>query len=405
MLKKAQAKINQLSEAVREKLPEHQIYLRANGKVRFFTLSTGTQVSALAIIAGGLLWSAVASWSFFGEADRLAAKDMVIAEMNDRFDALTQDLGILEKRILLQATALEHRQSQIHSVLAEWLGETDIDLSLPDITKETQGIVPLIDGDTSAWMTVPEGALPDVYEDRYASIEARQDGLVTYLRDMARVEVEQAETVLANMGLSTGDLLGSQTDDSTNFSGLGGTGGPLLDLEGNASSDLNADSLENLMSDWDYLRLIRSALQSIPALAPAKEYFVSSKFGRRRDPITKAWAFHSGIDLGVWYGSKIMAPTDGVITYAGYKSGYGKMVEIDHGNGFKTRFGHLRRVTVKKGKHVKMGDKVAESGNTGRSTGPHLHYEVWFKGKPVDPNPYLEASEHVLEIQRRAGNG
>jgi len=403
VLKKAQAKLNQLTDVVREKLPEHQIYLRANGKVRFFTLSTGTQVSALALITGGLLWSAVASWSFFGEAERLAAKDMVIAEMNDRFEALTQDLGVLEKRILNQATELEQRQSQIHSVLADWLGDADIDLSLPDITQETQGIVPLIKGDTSAWMTVPNGALSDIYEDRYASIEARQDGLVTYLRDMARVEVEQAETVLAKMNLSSSDLMAAA--GNSQIKGLGGTGGPLLNAEGDISSDLNEDSLEDLMSDWDYLRHIRSTLQSIPSLHPAKEYFLSSKFGRRRDPITKAWAFHSGVDLGVWYGSKVMAPTDGTVTYAGYKSGYGKMVEIDHGNGFKTRFGHLRRITVKKGKAVSMGDKIAESGNTGRSTGPHLHYEIWFKGKPVDPTPYLEASKNVLEIQRRAGNG
>lgn len=403
MLKKAQAKLNQLVDVVREKLPEHQIYLRANGKVRFFTLSTGTQVSALALIAGGLLWSAVASWSFFGEADRLAAKDLVIAEMNDRFEALTQDLDVLEKRILNQATALEQRQSQIHNVLSEWLGDTTIDLSLPEITKETQGIVPLIKGDTSAWMTVPNGALSDIYEDRYASIEARQDGLVTYLRDMARVEVEQAETVLAKMNLSSSDLMAAGSNSQTK--GLGGTGGPLLNAEDDLSSDLTEDSLEDLMSDWDYLREVRSALQSIPSLHPAKEYFLSSKFGRRRDPITNAWAFHSGVDLGVWYGSKVMAPTDGVITYAGYKSGYGKMVEIDHGNGFKTRFGHLRRVTVKKGKAVNIGEKIAESGNTGRSTGPHLHYEIWFKGKPVDPTPYLEASKNVLEIQRRAGNG
>jgi murein DD-endopeptidase MepM/ murein hydrolase activator NlpD len=404
VLKKAQAKVQQLAHVVREKLPEHQIYLRANGKVRFFTVSTATQVTALSVVAIGLTWSAVASWSYFGEADRLAAKDRIIAEMNDRFDALTQDLGVMETQVLSQASLLEQRQNQINSVLSELLGN-EVNLEIPDATENTQALVPLMKS-SSALMSMPEGALPDVYLDRYSSIEARQDGLVTYLRDMARVEMEKVEETLTTMNLSTGDLLGSDVVHNSKTTGLGGTGGPLLETESDARSDLNDDSLEDLMADWDYLRRIRSVIQSIPSMRPAKEYFISSKFGRREDPIIKgSWAFHSGLDLGVWYGSKVMAPTDGVISFAGYRSGYGKMVEIDHGNGFKTRFGHLRRITVKRGKAVKMGEKVAESGNTGRSTGPHLHYEVWFKGKPVDPTPYLEASQHVLEIQRRAGNG
>lgn len=403
MLKKAQAKVQQLAHVVREKLPEHQIYLRANGKVRFFTVSTATQVTALGVVAVGLTWSAVASWSYFGEADRLAAKDRIIAEMNDRFEALTQDLGVLETQVLSQASLLEQRQNQIHGVLSELLGN-EVNLEIPDINQNAQGLMPLMKS-SSALMNMPEGALPDVYLDRYSSIEARQDGLVTYLRDMARVEMEKVEETLTTMNLSTGDLLGSDTVNNSKTTGLGGTGGPLLETENDAPSDLDSDSLEDLMADWDYLRQIRSTIQSIPSMRPAKEYFISSKFGRRQDPINGSWAFHSGLDLGVWYGSKVMAPTDGVVSFAGYKSGYGKMVEIDHGNGFKTRFGHLRRITVKRGKAVKMGEKVAESGNTGRSTGPHLHYEVWFKGKPVDPTPYLEASQHVLEIQRRAGNG
>jgi murein DD-endopeptidase MepM/ murein hydrolase activator NlpD len=116
---------------------------------------------------------------------------------------------------------------------------------------------------------------------------------------------------------------------------------------------------------------------------------LSSPFGNREDPFTGHLAFHPGLDFAAPYGSKIFAAAGGVVTYAGPRAGYGNMVEIDHGNGLATRYGHASKVLVKPGMIVAPGDLLALVGSTGRSTGPHLHFEVLRHGEPVNPKRYL----------------
>jgi murein DD-endopeptidase MepM/ murein hydrolase activator NlpD len=129
-------------------------------------------------------------------------------------------------------------------------------------------------------------------------------------------------------------------------------------------------------------------IASTPSVWPVKGW-LTSDFGYRRSPFTLAADFHPGIDIAAAWGTPIMAPADGVITFAGMKGGYGKMVVIDHGFGVVTKFGHTSELLVKEGDKIKRGTKIALVGNTGHSTGPHLHYEVHADGVPVDPMKYL----------------
>ncbi|MGM0471148.1 MAG: M23 family metallopeptidase [Bacillota bacterium] len=117
---------------------------------------------------------------------------------------------------------------------------------------------------------------------------------------------------------------------------------------------------------------------------------ITSHFGWRIHPITGKRIRHEGIDIGVWYGTEIYATGAGEVTYAGWKSGYGKTVVIDHGYNFRTLYAHNRRLDVEVGEKVKRGDLIAYSGNSGRSTGPHLHYEVILKNEPVNPWQYIK---------------
>jgi murein DD-endopeptidase MepM/ murein hydrolase activator NlpD len=126
-------------------------------------------------------------------------------------------------------------------------------------------------------------------------------------------------------------------------------------------------------------------------------YRETSGFGYRVDPFKRTTAFHEGADLGAFYGATITSTAPGKVTYAGTKGGYGRVVEIDHGNGFKTRYGHLNSIAVKAGQAVAIGQKIGTMGSTGRSTGPHLHYEVYYRGKSYDPIKFLRAGKHVYE--------
>jgi murein DD-endopeptidase MepM/ murein hydrolase activator NlpD len=106
---------------------------------------------------------------------------------------------------------------------------------------------------------------------------------------------------------------------------------------------------------------------------------------------------HSGLDFGAYHLAPITAAAPGQVTFVGWKGGYGRVVEIDHGHGFKTRYAHLQRATVQQGDTVAFGERVGQMGSTGRSTGDHLHYEVWFRGKVYDPTDFLKAGNYVQQ--------
>ncbi|MDH5544928.1 MAG: M23 family metallopeptidase [Gammaproteobacteria bacterium] len=129
-----------------------------------------------------------------------------------------------------------------------------------------------------------------------------------------------------------------------------------------------------------------------PAGRPVKRGWVSSYYGYRTDPFNGRIAHHDGIDIAGKHGSDIISVAAGVVTWSGKRYGYGNLVEINHGNGYVTRYGHCEKVLVKVGQMVKKGEEVAEMGSSGRSTGPHVHFEVIKNGRVVDPIRYVRAS-------------
>ncbi len=132
----------------------------------------------------------------------------------------------------------------------------------------------------------------------------------------------------------------------------------------------------------------KDLLSATPSVRPTGGW-LSSGFGYRTDPFTKRKRLHKGLDFAANIGTPIFAPADGVISFAGREGGYGKIVSIDHGYGLVTRFAHTSRLLVKTGQKISRWDKIAEVGNTGRSSGPHLHYEVRLNGVPVNPEKYI----------------
>ena len=137
-----------------------------------------------------------------------------------------------------------------------------------------------------------------------------------------------------------------------------------------------------------YFQDQKSLLVSTPSIWPARGW-VTSDFGQRLDPYTADRVMHEGIDIAAPHGKEVMAPSDGTVVFAGLEGGYGNVVVIDHGYGIKTRYGHLAKILVKAGEVVKRGHVVGAVGNTGRSTGPHLHYEVRVNGVPQNPRKFI----------------
>jgi len=145
---------------------------------------------------------------------------------------------------------------------------------------------------------------------------------------------------------------------------------------------------ESLNQLVEFLQEQRSLLVSTPSIWPVKGW-VTSGFQRRTDPFTGRWEKHKGLDVATNEGTPIIAPSDGVVTYVGRKLGFGKILSIDHGYGYTTRYGHNSRIVVKQGQRVSRGQVISFVGNTGKSTGPHLHYEIHKNGIPINPADYI----------------
>ncbi len=146
------------------------------------------------------------------------------------------------------------------------------------------------------------------------------------------------------------------------------------------------DVLENLLRD----RKIDNAL--LPSGMPVAQGYIASGFGDRSDPFDGHAAIHMGVDFSAPEGTPVSAVADGVVTYAGERSGYGNVVEIDHGNGYMTRYAHNSAFIVEVGTRVHAGQVIAKVGSTGRSTGPHCHFEVWLNGRAVNPMAYVKST-------------
>jgi len=145
---------------------------------------------------------------------------------------------------------------------------------------------------------------------------------------------------------------------------------------------------QSVIDLWESLSERQSLINATPNIKPARGW-LTSRFGYRVSPFSGKAAMHAGLDIAAAPGSPVYAPADGVVSYAGYDQGYGKLVSIDHGYGVNTRFGHLSQIYVQVGQKVSKWDVVAAVENTGRSTGPHLHYEVRINGTPVDPINFI----------------
>jgi murein DD-endopeptidase MepM/ murein hydrolase activator NlpD len=152
-----------------------------------------------------------------------------------------------------------------------------------------------------------------------------------------------------------------------------------------AEATRQEQSLQELQA---YFQDQKSLLASVPSVWPARGW-VTSDFGSRLDPYTSERVMHAGLDIAGPHGKEVVAPSDGTVVFAGLEGGYGNVLVIDHGYGIKTRFGHLSAIKVKAGERVKRGDIIAAMGNTGRSTGPHLHYEVRVNGIAQNPRKFI----------------
>ncbi len=220
-------------------------------------------------------------------------------------------------------------------------------------------------------------------------IIARHDEIFEQIEDAVTVSVEPLDSMFRSVGMNPDTLL------RTVRSGYSGQGGPLTPIAYSSSGDADLSRDEErarkILFSLDKINTYRIAADKVPLAMPVKSAFrYTSPFGRR-------WGrAHNGIDMAGPTGTPIYATADGVVVHAGWQRGYGNVVKIKHELGTETIYGHMSKIRVTKGQRVSRADRIGDMGNTGRSTGSHLHYEVRVNGQPVNPMKFIKAAQNVF---------
>lgn len=213
-------------------------------------------------------------------------------------------------------------------------------------------------------------------------IEQEQMSRIRQLTDGASETADNIASIIKHVGVNLPNA--APADDETESA----VGGPYVPP---ASEDAFDQSLVDLDAALTHLEAVRGEAESLPFRNPAPGRDITSPFGNRKDPFLGRLALHTGVDFRFAPGDKVAATAPGKVVSAGWSGGYGNMVEVDHGNGVSTRYGHMAEILVKVGDTVKAGGVVGLAGSTGRSTGTHLHYEVREDGHPIDPLYFVRA--------------
>jgi murein DD-endopeptidase MepM/ murein hydrolase activator NlpD len=409
------------------RFPERSFVVRSGSDTRYFVLKTWHQLFGVISFATLLLWTGVASVGFsWNHSARLTVEQQLAMtiEENQAFIAQLESdqKNAYELRQAFDDEVQKNRQwssrfEQIRSLSGGVLNEstpsnvaafipwfegqlalrvraveqanedlTELVMDMSESVAEISGHRPPESVETvGAWLTDVAGDLTEAYETQSRAMEVLHDSM----------------TAALSKGFATIDGTPLADPEFAGFSPSFGTGGPSLEI----ASDHHvferfqdrSDRLMTLSQDW---KALQSLLACAPLAPPVDYYNLTSDFGNRKDPFTKKPDWHEGVDLGAWPGTRVRATAPGVVTYAGHKGGYGRFVLVDHGCGIETAYGHLKSIDVKKGDTVDYRDTLGKVGSTGRSTGPHVHYEVRIKGKPVDPYQFIEAGRYVFKEQK-----
>ena len=418
-------------------MPEKRLFLRSNDETRFIRLKPETQLLAWGgsialvtwtIIATAiLLMDSIGAGNFRAQAQRnqllyeqrlnsisverdLRAEEAIAAQ--ERFSAALAQISAMQSELL----ELEDSRRELNTALGvvqATLRDTMQDRKaaeqqIADLqTQNSEGGTTTAIADTGT-IDLLAKALADTAAERdtiaadaefaldHAAemelelrlLQEKNDEIFRQLEEAMLVSVEPLDKMFRNAGLNPDSLL------SAVRRGYSGTGGPLTPLQFSTKGgepDPDAARANSILDRLDRINLYRIAAERAPFDIPVKSNFrLTSGFGPR-------WGrLHAGTDFAGPIGTPIYATADGVVTKAGWSSGYGRLIKIQHEFGIETRYAHLNAIKVRVGQRVSRGDRIGDMGNSGRSTGPHLHYEVRVGGTPVNPMTYIRAGQDVF---------
>nr|WP_174821266.1 M23 family metallopeptidase [Ruegeria arenilitoris] len=424
--------------------PERRVFLKSDNDTRFIRLSSETQIVAALGVSIMVGWTAVAtaillmdsigSGNFREQAKRDQATYQerlnILSQERDaraqealaahaRFNSALQQISAMQSELLESEnrrreleTGVEVIQTTLRSTMKQ---REEARAQLAELQEKSDGAsVAMFASAAPAQIEFMADALTrtaqqrdqiatdaqaaldqrDELELEILLMQERNDEIFRQLEEAMVISVEPLDKMFREAGMPTDRML----DEVRR--GYSGMGGPLTPISfSTRGEELSADEVRanQLLQQMDQLNLYRIAAEKAPFATPVKSAFrFTSGYGYRRDPKTGGRRMHKGTDFAAPTGTDIFATADGVVTHAGWQSGYGRLIKIKHAFGVETLYAHNSKIRVKVGQRVSRGDHIADMGNSGRSTGTHLHYEVRVNGKPVNPMDFIKAANNVF---------
>ncbi|HEX2113445.1 MAG TPA: M23 family metallopeptidase [Alphaproteobacteria bacterium] len=363
---------------------ERQIIIRSEHGVKYVRLSPMRQtlfagVSALSLVSAAA-WSLSTSAVYSdiranGVAFVQSAYDRVMGRVSDQpletLEAIPED----SNPVIVQAEA----------TAAERIAE--LERRLEEAEAERRRLAAERDKLEAERLRLASSATA---ADKKAAALAAQQEAIQQLITRARAALDRTQRNVSKLGIEPSKLLAMAPRQ-------GGAGGPFIEFKRAGRGSPAHNNLVALGESLDKLTDLQRAVRALPIGAPLSAYGLASPYGVRRDPFNGQLAMHNGLDMAAPNGAEIRARAPGKVVFAGRNGVYGNMVEIDHGYGLRTRYGHMSQISVRQGQTVNARDKLGAVGSTGRSTAPHLHYEISFNGKTIDPRKFVETKQHVFQ--------
>lgn len=374
-----------------------EIIFRSGARAKVFNISSKMQIFALIFLLLIGIWSAV-SYHMYHKSNKIRSK---LHKTRDAYAELMSDFVAVHKNINSMFSLISEENIQDEDELNRYREQAQaVEEKIKKIT-DNEGW--LQTDKVSDKMTVQDALLERdralaernalltkirELETSVQKLEVSEIEILNKVEKLSEDEAKKIKDAISNINKSIkkqnkyfNPLAGGKKDSS------GGTFEPAPKVD----NDELSQKMQNVFQKIDDLTYYREVVKTLPIGKPIWNYRVSSPFGRRSDPLNKKSATHKGVDLASNRGNIIKVMADGKVIRSEWVNGYGNFLEIDHANGFKTKYAHLNKSYVKKGDTVKQGQNIAEVGSTGRSTGPHLHYEVLYNGTNVDPMAFITA--------------
>lgn len=338
-------------------------------------MMAGVAGVTLCFSAYGVAQAAVGAVAMTGIVGAPLSPEAKVAQMQLRVSKMQADVATIKAAAQAHAARVEQRQALLVAVVS---GKGDV----AALSKPT----PTIDAKADALAADVVAPLKKV--------EQQQLAVVVQARRVAEQRFARAIAHVRSLGLAPERLMSRQP----------AMGGPFEAADSAvAEADLRADTqFRSLFMSWKKLDTLEHGVIAIPSAQPVERLAFTSNYGIRSDPFRGVAAMHAGVDIPGPVGTPVYATADGTVDRAERSGGYGNLVELDHGKGIQTRYGHLSKILVEAGTRVHRGQLIALMGSTGRSTGPHLHYEVRIDGHAVNPVPFLQTADYLLAAQDRS---